>query len=141
MIPYTLVLEPGLKIYKIYNGYWYWGRPSIAELWADLRDITRRARPDWDIGSPEMRAAWDRGERAGFFHTGSRCANCSPRANVLVSVIPVTDLRWPLLYDRGELRGTCRRRIHDLLSQDIRSGDRAPPCELRKARAEPARTD
>ena len=32
MIPHTLVLEPGLKIYKIYNGYWYWGRPSTAEL-------------------------------------------------------------------------------------------------------------
>jgi peroxiredoxin len=25
MIPHTFVLEPGLKIYKIYNGYWYWG--------------------------------------------------------------------------------------------------------------------
>jgi hypothetical protein len=25
MIPHTFVLEPGLKIYKIYNGYWHWG--------------------------------------------------------------------------------------------------------------------
>ncbi len=24
MIPHTLVLEPGLIIYKIYNGYWFW---------------------------------------------------------------------------------------------------------------------
>ena len=31
MIPHTLVLEPELKIYKIYCGYWYWGRPSIYE--------------------------------------------------------------------------------------------------------------
>jgi len=23
MIPHTFVLEPGLKIFKIYNGYWY----------------------------------------------------------------------------------------------------------------------
>ena len=23
MIPYTFVLEPGLKIFRIYNGYWY----------------------------------------------------------------------------------------------------------------------
>jgi peroxiredoxin len=30
MIPYTLVLKPGLVIYSIYNGYWFWGRPSIA---------------------------------------------------------------------------------------------------------------
>jgi peroxiredoxin len=31
MIPHTLVLEPQLKIFKIYNGYWYWGRPTIEE--------------------------------------------------------------------------------------------------------------
>ena len=24
MTPQTFVLEPGLKIHKIYNGYWYW---------------------------------------------------------------------------------------------------------------------
>jgi peroxiredoxin len=28
MIPHTLVLKPGLVIHSIYNGYWYWGRPS-----------------------------------------------------------------------------------------------------------------
>jgi uncharacterized membrane protein len=26
MIPYTLVLEPGLIIYKIYMGYWFFSR-------------------------------------------------------------------------------------------------------------------
>ena len=46
MIPHTLVLEPELKIYKIYCGYWYWGRPSIYELWLDQREVTRRIRPD-----------------------------------------------------------------------------------------------
>ncbi len=49
MIPYKFVLEPGLKIHKIYNGYWYWGRPSMAELHQDLRDIYKRIRPDWKI--------------------------------------------------------------------------------------------
>ena len=29
MIPHTLVLKPGLVIHTIYNGYWFWGRPSI----------------------------------------------------------------------------------------------------------------
>ena len=67
MIPHTLVLEPGLTIHKIYNGYWYWGRPSTAELWSDLREVTRRIRPDWDISLPEMRAAWQRGGREQFF--------------------------------------------------------------------------
>ena len=27
MIPHVIVLEPGLVIYKIYNGYWFFGRP------------------------------------------------------------------------------------------------------------------
>jgi peroxiredoxin len=70
MIPHTFVLEPGLKIYKIYNGYWYWGRPSTADLHADLRDITRRNRPDWQIDTPEMRAKWERGERTDFYPYG-----------------------------------------------------------------------
>ena len=63
MIPYTLVLEPGLKIFRIYNGYWYWGRPSIEELRRDLREITRAIRPDWDITRPELREAWQREDR------------------------------------------------------------------------------
>ena len=28
MIPHVIVLEPGLVIYKIYNGYWFFGRPT-----------------------------------------------------------------------------------------------------------------
>jgi hypothetical protein len=72
MIPHTLVLEPELKIYKIYCGYWYWGRPSIYELWLDQREVTRRIRPDWDISSSEMRSAWERGERDRFFPYGKR---------------------------------------------------------------------
>ena len=59
MVPHTLVLEPGLKIYKVYNGYWFWGRPSPHELWQDLREVTQRVRPDWDLSDPELRANWD----------------------------------------------------------------------------------
>ncbi|GAA5515010.1 hypothetical protein Dcar01_03774 [Deinococcus carri] len=70
MIPYTFVLEPGLRIFKLYNGYWYWGRPSTAELHQDLRDITRRIRPDYQIDTPEMRAKWDRGEKEDFYPYG-----------------------------------------------------------------------
>jgi len=72
MISYTLVLEPGLVIYKVYNGYWYWGRPSIEELRADLRQVTSKIRPDWDISDPKLRAAWERGERDQFFPYGQR---------------------------------------------------------------------
>ncbi len=37
MIPHTLVLEPGLVIYKIYNGYWFWGRTSTEDLHEVMR--------------------------------------------------------------------------------------------------------
>jgi peroxiredoxin len=67
MIPHTLVLKPGLVIHSIYNGYWFWGRPSFDELWRDLREVTREIRPDWDISGPELRAAWDAGDKSQFF--------------------------------------------------------------------------
>lgn len=70
MIPHTFVLAPGLEIHKIYNGYWYWGRPSTAELHADLRDVTRQIRPDWKIDTPEMRQKWEAGEKDGFYPYG-----------------------------------------------------------------------
>ena len=55
MIPHTFVVEPGLKIYKIYNGYWFWGRPSNQELWQDLREVSRKCRPDWDLSTPGLK--------------------------------------------------------------------------------------
>lgn len=67
MIPYTLVLEPGLVVHKIYNGYWFWGRPSTEQLWQDLRAITEHIRPDWDITKPELRAAWEQGDKRLFY--------------------------------------------------------------------------
>jgi len=71
-IPYTLVLGPDLVVDKIYNGYWFWGRPSTDELWRDLRDLTRRIRPDWDLSAPGLREAWEAGERTRFYpYTGA----------------------------------------------------------------------
>jgi peroxiredoxin len=67
MIPHTLVLKPGLVIHSIYNGYWFWGRPSFADLWRDLREASREVRPDWDISAPELRAAWDAGDQSRFY--------------------------------------------------------------------------
>jgi len=37
--PYTFVLRPDLRIYKIYNGWYFVGRPTIEELRRDLRAI------------------------------------------------------------------------------------------------------
>ena len=66
MIPHVVVLEPGLIIYKIYNGYWFFGRPTVEELRLDLRAVLARCRPDWDIGTAALRAAWAKGEKASF---------------------------------------------------------------------------
>jgi hypothetical protein len=66
MIPHTLVLKPGLVIFSIYNGYWFWGRPSVAELWHDLRAVTSEIRPDWDLSSPGLRDAWNAGDLSRF---------------------------------------------------------------------------
>jgi peroxiredoxin len=63
MIPHTLVLKPGLVIHTVYNGYWYWGRPSIDDLCRDLREVTREIRPDWDLSAPGLRENWDTGDR------------------------------------------------------------------------------
>lgn len=70
MVPHTFVLEPGLRIHKIYNGYWYWGRPSTWELHQDLRDITQRIRPDFDIGDAALRKEWEQGQKEHFFPYG-----------------------------------------------------------------------
>ena len=70
MIPHTLVLKPGLVIHSIYNGYWFWGRPTISDLWHDLRDVSAEIRPDWDLGTPGLREAWDAGDKAPFHGYG-----------------------------------------------------------------------
>jgi peroxiredoxin len=66
MIPYTFVLEPGLRISKIYNGYWYWGRPTITELHVDLRAVLQKTRPDFDLSTPGLKEAWEHGDRDLF---------------------------------------------------------------------------
>jgi peroxiredoxin len=67
MIPHTLVLEPGLIVNKVYNGYWFWGRPSPEELRQDLRAVLRKVRPDWDLSDPELRAAWEAGDKSRHY--------------------------------------------------------------------------
>src|SRR5271154_1856551 len=66
MIPHTLVLKPGLIVHSIYNGYWFWGRPSVIDLWRDLRVVTSEIRPDWDLSTPGLREAWNAGDLSRF---------------------------------------------------------------------------
>jgi peroxiredoxin len=74
MIPHTIVLEPRLVVFKIYMGYWFFGRPTAEELRQDLRAVLRKCRPDWDITSPALREAWKRGEKSGFWPYGKSIA-------------------------------------------------------------------
>lgn len=67
MIPHTVLLEPGLVIYRIYLAYWYWGRPTPDEMRLDFRALTQRCRPDWDLSARGLREAWGKGERERFY--------------------------------------------------------------------------
>jgi hypothetical protein len=60
------VLKPGLVVHKIYNGYWFWGRPSVYDLWRDLREVMSEVRPDWDLSKPGLREAWEAGDVSQF---------------------------------------------------------------------------
>ena len=70
MIPHTFVLAPGLQIHSMYNGYWYWGRPSVEELRRDLREVVRAIRPDWDLAAPGLRERWEAGDHSAFYPYG-----------------------------------------------------------------------
>ena len=74
MIPHTLVLEPGLRVYKIYNGYWFFGRPTVEELRLDLRAVLQRCRPDWDITGEKLRTTWEKGKKPSFYPYGKTLA-------------------------------------------------------------------
>jgi peroxiredoxin len=70
MIPHVIVLAPGLVIYKIYMGYWYFGRPTMEELRRDLRAVSEKCRPDWDITVSELKTAWGEGRKELFYPYG-----------------------------------------------------------------------
>ena len=70
MIPHVIVLEPGLRVHKIYNGYWFFGRPTVEELRQDLRAVSMNCRPDWDITVPGLKTLWDQGRKEHFYPYG-----------------------------------------------------------------------
>jgi peroxiredoxin len=74
MIPHTIVLEPGLVVFKIYMGYWFFGRPTVEELRLDLRAVLQKCRPDWDITNAKLRESWQRGEKNSFWPYGKSLA-------------------------------------------------------------------
>ena len=47
--PAAFTLYPDLRVHRAYNGYWYWGRPTLEELRQDLRAISAAIRSDWEL--------------------------------------------------------------------------------------------
>jgi peroxiredoxin len=74
MIPHTIVLEPGLIIHKIYNGYWFFGRPTLEDLRQDLRVVLKKSRPDSDIRISALKAARQQGRKELFYPYGKTYA-------------------------------------------------------------------
>ena len=63
VIPHVVGREPGFVIYKIYN-----------DLRHDLRVVTMKCRPDWDITRRELKAAWQQGRKEQFHPYGKTYA-------------------------------------------------------------------
>src|SRR5438128_6604886 len=86
MIPHVIVLEPGLVIYEIYNGYWFFGRPTIEDLRQDLRAVLKKCRPDWDITNSDLEAAWQHGDKKLFYPYDRALEHEQPATAVSVGV-------------------------------------------------------
>jgi len=77
MIPHTLVLKPGLVIYRIYNGTGSGpavGRPISGMTCVPLMS---EGRPDWDLSAPGLREAWNAGDYSAF-HGWNKRAKATP---------------------------------------------------------------
>ena len=51
-MPTVFTLFPELRIHRVYNGYWFWGRPTMEELRRDLREVSREIRDSWEPPPP-----------------------------------------------------------------------------------------
>ena len=58
-VPYAFLLDAERVIFKIYNGWWYLGRPTVEELRMDLRALLSQRRDWWydDTLAPYAQAA------------------------------------------------------------------------------------
>jgi peroxiredoxin len=47
-LPAAFLLRPDLTIARAFNGYWFWGRPTMEEIRQGFREVAREVRPDWE---------------------------------------------------------------------------------------------
>jgi peroxiredoxin len=62
-VPHTVILGPGLRVHKVYVGYWFWGRPSAYQLWQDLAELARETYVDFDPTEAAVRGRWEAEQR------------------------------------------------------------------------------
>jgi hypothetical protein len=58
-VPHTVILGPNLEIFKIYCGFWFFGRPSIYDLWTDMRELRMKFDYNFDPLAPGVREQWE----------------------------------------------------------------------------------
>jgi peroxiredoxin len=46
-LPTAFAVLPDRSIQAVWNGYWFWGRPTAEELRAAFRQMSMAVRPDW----------------------------------------------------------------------------------------------
>ena len=46
-LPTAFLLAPDLTVARAFNGYWFWGRPTMEEIRQGFRELSRALRPDW----------------------------------------------------------------------------------------------
>jgi hypothetical protein len=46
------------------------GRPSVEDLWRELRAATSEIRPDWDLSTPGLGEPWDAGDHSPLSRMG-----------------------------------------------------------------------
>lgn len=59
-LPYTFALLPDLTIHRLYNGWWYVGRPTLEELRQDLRQMMQACRDDYSYAGPSLASVENR---------------------------------------------------------------------------------
>ena len=52
------------------KAYRPFSRPNVKDLRQNLRAVTKKCRPDWDITTPELKKAWNEGRKELFYPYG-----------------------------------------------------------------------
>ena len=76
-VPHTVILGPNLEIFKVYCGFWFFGRPSVYDLWSDLRALRMKFDYNFDPLAPGVREEWERRRAERAKPTRARAARRS----------------------------------------------------------------